>query len=71
MNKLKLKGQNLGQVFNSSLESVCIYCAIAFITKWPNLKLKTWPKPLFGSLLFAFVLPTLDLGYIFNKGQAS
>ncbi len=29
----------------------------AFITKWPNLKLKTWPKQLLGSLPLAFALP--------------
>ncbi len=31
--------------------------AIAFITKWPNLKLKTRPKQLLSYLLLAFSLP--------------
>ncbi len=31
----------------------------AYITKWPNLKLKTWPKQLLGCLPLAFVLPVL------------
>ncbi len=53
MDKLKLTGQ----IFNSRLRRACICHAIAWITKWPNLKLKTRPKQLLGSLLLAFVLP--------------
>jgi hypothetical protein len=54
MDKLKLTGQNLGRVCNSKLEHAIVY---ASITKWPNLKLKTRPKQLLGSLPLAFALP--------------
>ncbi len=33
MDKLQLKGRNLGRVFNSRLGHACICCAIAYITK--------------------------------------
>jgi len=54
--KLKLSGQNLGRVFNSRLGHACMYCATAYITKQPNLKLKTWHEQLLGSLPLAFAL---------------
>jgi hypothetical protein len=57
--KLKLTGQNLGRVFNSRLGRACIGHAIVHITKQPNLKLKTQPKQLSGSLLSAFTLHAL------------
>jgi hypothetical protein len=57
MDKIKLTGQNLGRVFNSRLGCACIRNVIVHITKQPNLKLKTWPKQLLGSLPLAFVLP--------------
>jgi hypothetical protein len=57
MGKLKLTGQNLGRVSNSRLRRACTCCAIACITKRPNLKLKTQPKAHLGSLLLAFALP--------------
>jgi hypothetical protein len=47
MDRLKLRGQNLGRVFNFE----CL------TTKQPNLMLKTRPKQLLGFLQFAFVLP--------------
>ncbi len=56
IDKLKLTGRNLGQVFNSGLGCTCIGNAIAHITKHPNLKLKTQPKLLLGSLPLAFML---------------
>jgi len=56
MYKLKLTGR---QVFNSRLGQAGICRAIACITKWPNLKLKTWPKQLLGYLQLAFVLLAL------------
>ncbi len=40
---------------------LCISHAIALITKWPNLKLKTRPKQLLGYLLLAFTLPDQSL----------
>jgi hypothetical protein len=46
MDKLKLAGLDLGQVFITRLGHACIYRAIAYITKQPNLKLKTWLKQL-------------------------
>jgi hypothetical protein len=58
MDKLKLIGWNLGWVFNNRLGHACIGIAIVHITKQPNLKLKTRPKQLLGSLLLAFALPT-------------
>ncbi len=57
MDKLKPTGQDLSRVFNSRLGCACICRAIAHITKRPNLKVRTWPKQLLGSLLLAFVLP--------------
>jgi hypothetical protein len=56
MDKLKLTGQNLGRVFNSRLVRACIGYGNVHITKQPNLKLKTWPKRLLGSLPLAFML---------------
>jgi hypothetical protein len=57
MDKLKLEGQNLGQVFNPRLNRACIGHTIVNITKLPNLKLKTQPKQLLGFLLLAFRAP--------------
>ncbi len=57
MDKLKLTGRNLGQVFNSRLGRACMCCAIAYVTKQSYLNLKTWPKQLLDYLLFDFVLP--------------
>ena len=57
IDKLKLTGRNLGQVFNSRLGRACIGHAIVHIAKQPNLKLKTQPKQLLGSLTLAFALP--------------
>jgi hypothetical protein len=57
MDKLKLTGRNLGRVFHSRLCHTCIGHAIVHITKQPNLKLKTRPKQLLGSLPLAFALP--------------
>jgi len=51
MDKYKLTGQNLGRVFRCRLDSNCIGHAVVHITKQPNLKLKTRPKQLLGSLI--------------------
>ncbi len=56
MDKLKQTGWNLGQVFHSRLGCTCIGHAIVYITKQPNLKLKTRPKQLLGSLPLVFAL---------------
>ena len=61
MDKLQLKGQNMGRVFNFSLGRACTCCAIAYITEHPNLKLKIQPKQLLGYLPLAFVLPGLSV----------
>ncbi len=47
--RLKLRGQNLGRVFNSRLYRACVCCAIAYLTKCPSLKLKPRPKQLLGA----------------------
>jgi len=61
MDKLKLTGRNLGRVCNSKPRACfCICHAIANIAKWSNLKLKTWPKQLLGSLPLAFALPDIS-----------
>jgi hypothetical protein len=57
MDKLKQTGQNLGRVLNSRLGNASIHCAIVCITKGPNLKLKTRPKQLLGSLPLVFAFP--------------
>jgi hypothetical protein len=59
MDKLKLTGRNLGQAFNSRLSRACIVHAIVHLRKQPNLKLKTWPKQLLGSLPLPFALPSI------------
>ncbi len=75
MDKLKLTGQTLCRVFYSKLGRVCICSASAPIAKWPNLKLKTQPKQLLGSLSLAFALPawtklsTLDVFMLTNPIQ--
>ncbi len=56
MDKLKLRLQNLCQVFNFRLGHDCICQDSVCITKQPNLKLKLWPKLILGYLLFAFGL---------------
>ncbi len=50
MVKLQLTGQNLGRVFYSRLGRALKYRAFVYITKQPNLKLKTRPKQLLGYL---------------------
>ncbi len=57
MDKLQLTEQNLGRAFNFRLGHACAYYTVAQITKQPNLKLKTQPKQLLGSLPLAFALP--------------
>ncbi len=60
MDKLKLIGRNLGRVCKSRLGHAFVKChAIAYKSKGPNLKLKTRPKQLLGSLPLAFALPDL------------
>jgi hypothetical protein len=59
MGKLQLAGQNLGRVFNfrsGHLHSAHFWC---YQVKLPNLKLKTRPKELPGSLPLDITLPSL------------
>jgi hypothetical protein len=55
--KLYLARQNLGRVFNFKCVHVCTTCTSYVSTKLPNLKWKTRPEQLFGSLPLAFALP--------------
>ncbi len=60
MDKLQLKGQSLGRVFNS--RSGCMHAThlFGYEAKLPDLKLKTRHKQLLGSLLLDIALPGLD-----------
>jgi hypothetical protein len=58
MDKLQLTGQNLGRVFNSRSGRMCVMPLCCYEAKWANLKFKTRPKQLLGSLRLAFALPT-------------
>jgi hypothetical protein len=57
MDKLQLAGQNLGRVFNSRSGCMCARHLFCYEAKQPNLKLKTRPKQLLGSLPIGFALP--------------
>ena len=58
MDKLKLTGRNLGRVCKSKLGHVFEYAMQSHtLQKGPNLKLKTRPQQLLGSLPLAFALP--------------
>jgi hypothetical protein len=57
MDKLHLTGQNLGRVFNFRNGRVLAVHLLCCGVKLPNLKLKTWPKQLLGSLLLDIALP--------------
>jgi hypothetical protein len=59
----------MGRVFNARLSGACIGHAIVHITKQPNLKSKTWPKQLLGSLPLAFVLPGHSYASFTRKNQ--
>jgi hypothetical protein len=61
MDKLKPTGGNLGRVFSSRLGCACISRAIAYITKQPNLKLKTQPKQLLSPV--SFIAPHLRYNF--------
>ncbi len=67
MVKLKLTGQNLSRVFNSRLGRACINHAIANITKQPNIKWKTRPKQLLGSLPLVILQVIPKSGYTSTK----
>ncbi len=54
MDKLKLTGLNLGQVFNYRYGHASTKISTCTSSKQPNLKLKTRHKPVLCSLLLAF-----------------
>jgi len=57
MDKLQLTGQNLGQVFNFRFGHLHAEHFCCYRVKLPNLKLKTQPKKLLGSLPLVIALP--------------
>ncbi len=57
MDKLQLTGQNLGRVFKFRSGHVHVDTILVLSIKLPNLKLKTRPKQLIGSLLLVITLP--------------
>jgi len=80
MDNLKSTGQNLGRVFNSRSGCMCAMHLICYESKQPNLKLKTLPKQLLGSLPRAFALPAyclsdarhnIRVNYLFDLGEAN
>jgi hypothetical protein len=56
MDKLQLTGCNLGRVFNFRYGCVPAIHLRCYEVELPNLKLKTRPKQLLGSLRFVIVL---------------
>ncbi len=62
LDKFKQTGQNLGRVFNSRFRRAYKWHKFAQITKQPNLKSKTRPKQLLGSLPLVFALPSVAFG---------
>jgi hypothetical protein len=56
MDILQLTGQNLGRVFNFRFDHLHAEHFWCYQVKLPNLKLKTRPKQLLGSLLLVIAL---------------
>jgi hypothetical protein len=50
MDKVTLRGPNLGRVFNSRSGCMPRMNLLHSLSKWPNLDLKSWPKQLLSSL---------------------
>ncbi len=59
MDKLQLTGRNLGRVFNFRNGGVHAVHLLCCGVKLPNLKLKTQPKQLLGSLPLDIALPVV------------
>ncbi len=55
--KSKVTGQTLGRAFNYSNGNINTIHLCKYEAKLANLKLKTWPKQLLGSLLLNTPLP--------------
>jgi len=58
--QLQLTGRNLGQVFNFRFGHLQAEHSRCYQVKLPNLKLKTRPKQLLGSLRLVIALPTRE-----------
>ncbi len=67
MDKLHLTGQNLGRVFNSRSGRVHAIHSCCYWARLPDLKLKTWPKQLLGSLPLDIALPASAYGSSLRK----
>jgi hypothetical protein len=68
MDKLQLRGQNLGRVYSSKSDCMSAMHLFCYEAKQLNLKLKTRPKQLLGSLLLAFALPVFTFSSQFTNG---
>jgi len=66
MDKLQLTAQNLVRVFNSRSSCMCAMLLCCYKAKCINLKLKTRPIQVLGSLLLVFELTTLPKS---NRGH--
>jgi hypothetical protein len=64
MNKLQLRGRNLGRVFNFRNGCVHVVYFLCVGIKLSNLKLKTWPKQLSGYLRLDIVFPAARFSII-------
>jgi len=60
MDKPQLTGQNLGQVFNFEFDHLHAENIWCYQAKLPNLKLKTRPKQLLGSLPLVIALTVFN-----------
>ena len=57
MDKVQLTGQNQGQIFSFRFDHLHAEHFWCYQVKLPNLKLKTQPKQLLGSLPLVITLP--------------
>jgi hypothetical protein len=64
MDKLQLTGQNLGRVCTFRIAHVHVVHLHCYRVKLPDLKLKTRPKQLLGSLPLGIVLPKLVVNFM-------
>jgi hypothetical protein len=73
MDKLQLTGQNLGRVFNFRNVRVHAVHLLCYGVKLPNLKLKTRPKQLLGSLPLDIMLPShiINISYLLSFSPCS
>jgi hypothetical protein len=69
MDRLQLTGQNMGRVFYFRYGRVRAVHFLCLGVKLPNLKMKTQPKQVLGSLLLDIALPYLRLGVFRPNSQ--